>query len=174
MFYKIYYKKELRRSCSDIALGFDDSNGRIIENFKTPPNLTTHGLNGIIIAGGAQFGSNVTISQQVTVGRSRGGAPIIGDNVYIGPGAKIFGAIRIGNNVNIGANCVVFEDIPKNSTVVLDKPRIILGIRRVLITLLSQMKDFVLAGNNHSGALLALFLNGGSNARPSVSDCRPF
>lgn len=41
-----------------------------------------------------------------------GGAPTIGDNVYIGPGAKIFGAIHIGNNVRIGANCVVLEDVP--------------------------------------------------------------
>ena len=36
------------------------------------------------------------------------GAPVIGDNVYIGPGAKIFRAIRVGNNVRIGTNCVVF------------------------------------------------------------------
>ena len=55
-----------------------------------------------------------------------GGAPTIGDNVYIGPGAKIFGAIHIGNNVRIGANCVVFEDVPDNATVVLPKPRIII------------------------------------------------
>ena len=32
---------------------------------------------------------------------------MIGDNVYIGPGAKIFGAITIGDNVKIGANAVV-------------------------------------------------------------------
>lgn len=55
-----------------------------------------------------------------------GGAPVIGDNVYIGPGAKIFGAIHIGNNVRIGANCVVFEDVPDNATVVLPKPRVII------------------------------------------------
>ncbi|GAA4333635.1 hypothetical protein GCM10023144_25110 [Pigmentiphaga soli] len=34
-------------------------------------------------------------------------APRIGDNSYIGPGAKIFGAIQIGNNCAIGANAVV-------------------------------------------------------------------
>lgn len=45
--------------------------------------------------------------------------------MYIGPGAKIFGNIKVGNNVRIGANCVVFEDIPDNATVVLPKPRII-------------------------------------------------
>ena len=46
------------------------------------------------------------------------GYPQLGDNVYIGPGAKIIGAIRIGNNVAIGANCVVTKDIPDNAVVV--------------------------------------------------------
>ena len=75
--------------------------------------------------GGATIGRNVTIFHQVTIGRSRGEAPVIGDNVFIGPGAKIFGGIRIGDNVNIGANCVVFQDVPDNATVVLPKPRVI-------------------------------------------------
>ena len=56
----------------------------------------------------------------------KGGVPTIGDDVYIGPGAKIFGGIKIGNNVRIGANCVVFEDVPDNATVVLQKPRVII------------------------------------------------
>lgn len=57
--------------------------------------------------------------------KARGGAPEIGDNCYIGAGAKIIGNIVIGDNVKIGANCVVVEDIPDNCTVVLEKPRII-------------------------------------------------
>jgi acetyltransferase-like isoleucine patch superfamily enzyme len=93
------------------------------ENFAAPPVLTSHGINGIVIASGVIVGHNVTISHQVTIGRSRG-VPIIGDNVYIGSGTKIFSGIRIGNNVNIGANCVVFQDIPDNATVVFQKPRI--------------------------------------------------
>ncbi len=39
---------------------------------------------------------------------------------------KIIGNIKIGNNVKIGANCVIFQDIPDNATVVLNKPRIIM------------------------------------------------
>ena len=39
-------------------------------------------------------------------------APVFGDNVDIGAGAKILGAIRIGNNVSIGANAVVITDVP--------------------------------------------------------------
>jgi serine acetyltransferase len=42
----------------------------------------------------------------------------IGDNVYVGVGAKLIGRIRIGNNVRIGANAVVITDVPDNSTAV--------------------------------------------------------
>jgi serine O-acetyltransferase len=58
----------------------------------------------------------------VTIGQSnrgkRKGCPTIGNEVYIGPGAKIFGNIKIGNNVAIGANSVVTRDIPDNAVVV--------------------------------------------------------
>lgn len=91
-----------------------------------------HGISGIFISGGASIGANCVIFQQVTIGSntlqdSKGnGSPTIGNNVYIGAGAKIIGKVNIGNNVRIGANCVVTSDIPDNSVVVLEKPRIIL------------------------------------------------
>lgn len=120
---KAYYKFYLRRV--DAKNGADINiiaeNG---DNFQSHPILP-HGIKGIVIAGGAKIGNNVTISHQVTIGRSKNLVPIIGDNVYIGPGAKSFGGIQIGNNVRIGANCIVFQDIPDNATVVLEKPRII-------------------------------------------------
>ena len=93
--------------------------------FDEPPNFP-HGLYGVIVSHNAHIGKNATIFHQVTIGEGNGGAPTIGDNCYIGAGAKIVGKIHIGNNVKIGANCVVFEDIPDNSTVVLPKPRIII------------------------------------------------
>lgn len=75
----------------------------------------------IIVSPAAVIGKNVNISQGVTIGKAnRGnktGVPIIGDCVYIGPGAKIFGAITIGNNVAIGANAVVTHDVPNNAVV---------------------------------------------------------
>jgi len=68
------------------------------------------------------IGKNCNISQNVTIGQAnrgkRMGCPIIGDNVYIGPGAKIIGAVHVGNNVAIGANCVVTNDVPDYSVVV--------------------------------------------------------
>ena len=77
---------------------------------------------GIVVNSKATIGNNCNISHCVTIGQSnRGknkGYPTIGNNVYIGPGAKIIGSINIGNNVAIGANCVVTKDIPDNAVVV--------------------------------------------------------
>jgi serine O-acetyltransferase len=72
-----------------------------------------------------RIGKNFRCIQCTTLGWGNTGIPTIGDNVYIGAGAKIIGGIKIGNNVKIGANCVVFMDIPDDCTVVLPKPRVI-------------------------------------------------
>lgn len=93
--------------------------------FAGIPNLP-HGIKGIIISHNAKIGRNATIFHQVTIGEGNNGAPSIGNNVFIGAGAKIIGGITIGDNVKIGANCVVCEDIPDNSTVVLGKSRVLL------------------------------------------------
>ena len=53
-----------------------------------------------------------------TLGLGKEGVPIIGNNIYIGAGAKVLVAIIIGNNVKIGANAVVLEDIPDDAMVV--------------------------------------------------------
>ena len=70
---------------------------------------------------GAIIGNNVNISQGVTIGMAnrgeKAGVPVIGNEVYIGPGAKIIGAIKVGNNVAIGANAVVTHDVPDNAVV---------------------------------------------------------
>ena len=77
---------------------------------------------GIVINGNCTIGKNCNISQGVTLGQAnRGknkGTPILGDNIYIGPGAKIVGSVNIGNNVAIGANSVVTKNIPDNAVVV--------------------------------------------------------
>ena len=44
--------------------------------------------------------------------------PTVGNNVFIGSGAKLLGNITIGDNVKIGANAVILKDIPSNVTVV--------------------------------------------------------
>jgi serine O-acetyltransferase len=68
----------------------------------------------------------VTIGSNNLNGSENTGAPVIGDNVYIGAGAKIIGKCKVGNNVRIGANTVVTTDVPDNATVVGVHSRIIL------------------------------------------------
>lgn len=86
--------------------------------------ILPHGLHGVFISQDAEIGKNVTVFHQVTIGSiqtmdsKHPGAPIIGDNVIIGAGAKIIGGISIGNNVRIGANSVVVKDTPDNSVVI--------------------------------------------------------
>ena len=76
---------------------------------------------GIVVSSSAIIGKNCNISQGVTIGVSgsgdKRGCPQIGDNVYIGSGAKLIGKIHIGNNVAIGANAVVTKDVPDNCIV---------------------------------------------------------
>lgn len=88
------------------------------------PGLYIGHFGGITVSGKARIGRRCSLSQGITIGRggsgSRGGVPVIGDDVYIAPGARIFGAIRIGDNVQIGANAVVYKDIPDNAVVALD------------------------------------------------------
>ena len=84
-------------------------------------NFVIDHFGGIIISGYAKFGDNCRIRNGVVVGLRRvedQRAPIIGDNVDIGSGAKLLGPIRIGNNVLIGANAVVMIDVPDNSIAV--------------------------------------------------------
>ena len=70
---------------------------------------------GIIISGDTVIGDDVIIRNGVTIGlknTGQRGAPVLGDRVDIGTGAKLIGPIRIGNDVAIGANAVVLCDVP--------------------------------------------------------------
>lgn len=75
---------------------------------------------GVVLHHRSVLGKGCHVDQQVTIGGTskKIDVPIIGDNVYIGTGAKILGPIRIGSNVVIGANAVVISDIPDGSLVV--------------------------------------------------------
>ncbi|MDY6824162.1 MAG: serine acetyltransferase [Thermodesulfobacteriota bacterium] len=90
-------------------------------NTKIMPGFYIGHYGGIVVHPETEIGWNCNISNRVTIGiHSRGkraGVPKIGNNVYIGPGAVIIGAIQIGNNVAIGANSVVTKDMPDNSVV---------------------------------------------------------
>jgi serine O-acetyltransferase len=83
---------------------------------------------GIVLDYRCIIGDNVRIDQQVTIGIrwDEGVAPIIGNGVRIGAGAKVLGPIRVGNNARIGANAVVLTDVPDGATAVGVPARIIL------------------------------------------------
>ena len=77
---------------------------------------------GIIVNRRCVIGRNCNLSQGVTLGvanrGAKAGTPTIGDQVYIGPGAVIFGSIQVGDDAAIGANCVVTKDVPEKGVVV--------------------------------------------------------
>lgn len=93
--------------------------------FSIPPNIFGPGLSiphygTIVVNGRASVGANCRLHVGVNIGASGGEpeAPKVGDNVYIGPGAIIFGNISIADNVTIGANATVNRSIEvRNCTV---------------------------------------------------------
>ena len=80
-----------------------------------------HGM-GVVIGETAEIGDNVTLYQDVTLGgtgkQTGKRHPTVGNNVLIGVGAKVLGAITIGDNARIGGGAVVLKDVPPNTTAV--------------------------------------------------------
>jgi serine O-acetyltransferase len=72
---------------------------------------------GVVINGRVRGGTHVYLEHQVTIGAERDAvSPRIGDHVYIGAGAKVFGSV--GSHCRIGANAVVVDDVPDHATAV--------------------------------------------------------
>jgi serine O-acetyltransferase len=80
---------------------------------------------GVVINGAVRGGRGVHIEHQVTVGAEQRQSPILGDNVFLGAGARIIGGIHIGDSARIGANAVVLQDVPPGATAVGVPARII-------------------------------------------------
>lgn len=96
--------------------------------FSIPPNVFGAGLSiahcgSIVVNGKSKIGKGCRIHIAVNIGANvGGGAPAIGDNVYIGPGAKIFGDIIIANNISVGANAVVNKSFNEEGIVIAGIP----------------------------------------------------
>lgn len=98
--------------------------------FEIPLNVCGPGLclvhgGTIIINGKAKIGKNCRIQSMVNIGsndRDKIEAPIIGDNVFIGPGVKIYGGVQIANNIAIGANAVVNKSFLEESVTIAGVP----------------------------------------------------
>ncbi|MDE5631039.1 MAG: serine O-acetyltransferase [Bacilli bacterium] len=104
-------EKAKRKTGIEIHPGATIGNGLFID----------HGV-GVVIGETAVIGDNVTMFHGVTlggIGYEKGKRhPTIGNNVFIGCGAKILGNITVGDNAKVGANAVVVKDVEANTTVV--------------------------------------------------------
>lgn len=102
IFYRVYAKLEFLKLSQ--RLGFT------IPINVFGPGLSIAHYGTIVVNEGARVGANCRLHVCVNIGTAAGyqdQAPHVGDNCYIGPGVKMFGAVQIGNNVSIGANAVV-------------------------------------------------------------------
>jgi len=102
--------------------------------FSIPINVFGPGLSivhygTIVINSATKVGSNCRLHACVNIGASGGerGAPQIGDNVYIAPGAKIFGKLKIASNIAIGTNAVVNKSFEEENIVLGGIPAKIIG-----------------------------------------------
>jgi serine O-acetyltransferase len=76
-----------------------------------------HPVGTVVMARG--IGARVTLVSGITVGMRRGGDfPTLGDDVYVGAGARILGSITVGSGARIGANAVVLRDVPDGAAAV--------------------------------------------------------
>lgn len=95
--------------------------------------LTLYHYGSIVINAACRIGRNCCIMNNVNIGANQGSvkAPQIGNNVYIGPGAVIFGDITIADGCYIGANAVVNKDIVEPHSVVVGIPAKVIKIDNV-------------------------------------------
>lgn len=97
--------------------------------FSIPLNCFGPGLRivhrgTIVINGNTKIGKNCTIHVDVNIGSKPNEikSPILGDNIYIGPGVKMYGDIKIGDNVFIGANAVVNKNFESGNCTLVGVP----------------------------------------------------
>ncbi len=85
----------------------------------------------IVLGPGVLLGHHCTLTQGVTIGHAGGGkqswleCPVIGDRVYVGPGAAIIGPVTIGDDALIGVNAVVTRSVPPRGVAVGNPARVI-------------------------------------------------
>ena len=121
---RLYWKNKYSRL--GLKLGYD-----------IPPDVFGKGLNihhagTIIVNPDARIGENCNIRPGVVIGvnGSSDKAPRLGNNIYIGAGAKIIGDIVIADNIAIGANAVVNKSFEEEGITVAGIPAVKVGIRK--------------------------------------------
>lgn len=106
--YAVFYLKTSQIMTGiSLPVGLSVGRGLMISH---PGSIIVHPL--------AKLGSNINLGPGIVIGygvvNGVGGYPVLGDDIFIGPGAKIFGPIHIGDNVQVGANAVIIRDVEAN------------------------------------------------------------
>jgi serine O-acetyltransferase len=142
VFQKTMRKLEYYTNCKNqgifkiyiIFLKYKFKNISVKLGFSIPINVFGPGLaivhyGTIVINIASRIGKNCRMHSCVNIGASGGSkkAPLLGDNIYIAPGAKIYGDISIANNTAIGANAVVNKSFKKEHTVIAGIPAKAIG-----------------------------------------------
>lgn len=73
---------------------------------------------GVVINSAVRGGRNVWLESGVVIGDNRGRSPTLGDDIFVGAGAKIIGGVQVGDGARVGANAVVLGDVAAGTTVV--------------------------------------------------------
>jgi serine O-acetyltransferase len=128
--------------------------------FSIPINVFGPGLSiahygTIVVNQSARVGANCRIHTGVNIGTDAGfsdSAPAIGDNCYIGPGAKLFGGLQIADGTVIGANAVVNKSVTEPCTAVAGVPARSLGT--------VEPFDLIIPGSIIAKSALSLNLGG--------------
>ncbi len=112
-----------RRGLGPLAMVFNKLNGffgRCIigRGAQFGPEFVLIHSYGVVINSAVRGGRGVKLEHLVTIGAEREAAPQLGDDVFVGAGAKVLGPIRVGSRVKIGANAVVIHDVPDDATAV--------------------------------------------------------
>jgi serine O-acetyltransferase len=104
----------------------------VVAGISLPPEAEVEGglyighFGHVVVNARARIGRNCNLSPGVVIGsggrgatdgRPREGVPVLGDRVYVGPGAVLFGPIEIGDDAAIGANAVVTKSVPERGVV---------------------------------------------------------
>ena len=114
-----YYKKYLSLSLKT---------GISIPKNTCDKGLTLYHYGSIVVNAACEIGKNCCIMNNVNIGANQGSlkAPKIGNDVYIGPGAVIFGDIEIADGCYIGANAVVNKSVLEPNSVIVGIPSMVL------------------------------------------------
>jgi serine O-acetyltransferase len=108
----------------------------VLTGIELPPSVEVgaglyiaHG-GTLVVASKAVLGANCTLTHGVTIGhrgggRQKGDCPVIGDRVYIGPGAAVVGPITVSEDALIGVGAVVVRSVPPRAVVAGNPARVL-------------------------------------------------